>query len=48
VAVRVKGQKNINGQSDVFGILFKANQVFWSWGFSQSGFEGLGIQPIRF
>jgi hypothetical protein len=47
VAVRVKVQKNINGQLDVFAIQLSSNQVSRSWEFSQSGFEGLGVQPIR-
>ncbi len=58
VCVRVKGQKNINGQSNVSlyssrairfrGARSSANQVSRGSEFSQSGFEGLVIRPIRF
>jgi hypothetical protein len=34
---RVKGQKNVNGQSDVFTMQISPNQVFRGWKFSQSG-----------
>jgi len=44
---KVKGQKNINHQSDVFAIQLSSEQVSRGWGFSQSGFEGLGFQTIR-
>ncbi len=45
---RVKGQTNINGQSDIFAIRLSSNQVSKGWEFSQSDFEGLRVQPIRF
>jgi hypothetical protein len=41
VAVKVKGEKNINGQSHVFAIQLSSSQVSRVWEFSQSGFEGL-------
>jgi len=44
---KVKGKKNINGQSDVFAIQLSFKQVLKSWEFSQSDFEGLRIQPIK-
>jgi hypothetical protein len=45
---KVKVQKNINGQLDVFAIQLLSNQVSRGWKFSQSGFEELGFQPVRF
>jgi hypothetical protein len=58
VCVRVKGQKNINGQSNVSlyssrairfrGARSSANQVLRASEISQSSFERLGIQLIRF
>jgi hypothetical protein len=45
---KIKGQTNINGQSDIFAIRLSSNQVSKGWEFSQSDFEGLQAQPIRF
>jgi hypothetical protein len=45
---RVKGQKNINGQTHVFGNQLSCNQVFSGWESIQFVFFQLKIQPIRF
>ncbi len=45
---KVKVQKNINGQLDVFAIQLLSNQVSRGWKFSQLGFEEPGFQPVRF
>ncbi len=45
---KFKGHENINGQSDVFAIQLSSNQVSSGWEFDRSGFEGLGVRPIRF
>jgi hypothetical protein len=59
VCVKLKGQKNINGQSDVFPIWISFSQVCWGWEFSQSDGFALPLssnqmtlsfraRPIRF
>jgi hypothetical protein len=40
---QVKGQKNINGQSDVFAIQLSSDQVFSNWEFNQSGAFDLSL-----
>ena len=50
VCVCLSGQRSKKHQwsTDVFAIQLSSNQVSRGWEFNQSGFEGLGIQPIRF
>jgi hypothetical protein len=48
LAVRVKGQKNINDQTNAFATQLSSTKVSRGWEFNQSGFEGLGVQPINF
>ncbi len=45
---KVKGQKNINDQTNAFATQLSSTKVSRGWEFNQSGFEGLGVQPINF
>ncbi len=46
VCAKVEGQKNTNAQIDDFAIRFSSKQLLSIWGFRQSGFVGLGVQPV--
>jgi hypothetical protein len=46
VCGKVKAQKNNNAQIDDFAFQFSSKQLLSIWGFRQSGFVGLGVQPI--
>ncbi len=45
---QVKGQKNINDQTNAFATQLSSTKVLRGWELNQSGFEGPGIQTIRF
>jgi len=45
---QVKGQKNIQRQSEIFASRLSSNQVSKGWESSEPGFEEWGIQTIRF